>query len=99
MYGTIARIHPAPNRLAELMQLAADDLMEGARPPGYRWSYVFQPDQGPYDRPTMFLIAMFDDEATYRANAASPEQDARYQRLRELLADDPDWMDGTFTGA
>ena len=45
------------------------------------------------------LVALFDDEATYRANASSPEQGERFQRLRELLEDDPDWMDGTFTGA
>ena len=31
---------------------------------------------------------------TYRANADSPEQDARYQKLRALLEDDPEWNDG-----
>ncbi len=98
MYGTIARLHPRADRVDELLALG-DTLMEGAEPAGYRGSYVFQPDQDPYDRPTMFLVAIFDDEATYRANASSPEQAARYPRLRELLDDDPDWMDGTFAGA
>lgn len=98
MYGTIASLHPKTGRIDELVALG-DTLMEGAKPAGYRSSYVFQPDQDPYDRPTMFLVAIFDDEVTYRANAASPEQGERFARLRELLDDDPDWMDGTFTGA
>lgn len=98
MYGTIARLHPSPGREDDLASLG-NTLMEGAEAAGYRGSYVFRPDQNPYDQPTMFLVALFDDEATYRANATSPEQAARFQRLRDLLADDPDWMDGTFTGA
>ncbi len=98
MYGTIARLHPTANRVDELMELG-QTLMEGYEPAGYRGSYLFRPDQDPYERPTIFLVAVFDDEATYRANADSPEQDALYRRLRELLDDDPDWMDGTFVGA
>lgn len=97
MYGTIARIHPKPDRIDELVALG-DTMMQGFQPAGYRASYLFRPDANPYDRPTMFLVAMFDDEATYRANAASPEQDAIYRQLRELLEDDPDWTDGTFVG-
>jgi hypothetical protein len=60
---------------------------------------VVRPDQDPYDRPTLFLVAVFTDRDSYVANAESPEQDARYRELRELLEDDPDWMDGTFYGA
>jgi len=97
MYGTIARIHPRPDRIDELTALG-QAMMEGPRAAGYRVSYIFRPDQDPYDRPTWFLVAVFDDEATYRANASSPEQDAQYRQLRELLADDPDWTDGTFQG-
>ena len=33
-------------------------------------------------------------QRAYQANAASPEQDARYQKLRALLARDPEWHDG-----
>jgi quinol monooxygenase YgiN len=97
MYGTIARIHPRPDRMEELRALGGT-MMTGDTPAGYRGSWFFLPDQNPYDRPTMFLVAIFDDEATYRANANSPEQDALYRQLRELLADDPDWTDGTFLG-
>ena len=43
-------------------------------------------------------MAVFDDADAYRANAESPDQDARYREMRSLLADDPDWLDGTFLG-
>jgi quinol monooxygenase YgiN len=97
MYGTIARIHPKPDRLEDLRGYART--MTGVdMPAGFRATYLVEPDEAPYDRPTLFLVAIFDDEATYKANAASPEQDARYRQMRELLQDDPEWMDGTFIG-
>lgn len=101
MYGTIARLHPRPGRIEEIRALASrwgpDDGTHVPR--GFRSGLIFEPDQKPYDRPTLFLVAVFDDRETYVANAESPEQDAEYRQLRELLEDDPDWMDGTFSGA
>lgn len=97
MYGTIARLHPLENRLDEFM--ATGEAMRGATMPGFRASYLFRPDHNPYDRLTFFLVAVFDDKATYMANADSPEQNERFMRLRALLHDDPEWMDGTFEGA
>ena len=94
MYGTIARLHPRTDRLDELLAYGKD--MEYGTVPGYRASYLFRPDKDPYDKATVFLVAMFDDEASYKANADSPEQNERYLELRALLEDDPDWMDGTF---
>lgn len=100
MYGTIARLHPKPGKGEELRTLAgrwnADDSTR--IPAGFRHSFLFEPDQEPYDRPTIFLVAVFDDRSSYVANAESPEQDAEYRELRALLEDDPDWMDGTFVG-
>jgi len=99
MYGTIARIHPKPDRIDQLRAYVERLAATGRSPAGYRQSYIFRPDEDPYERPTWFLIALFDDRESYVANANSPEQDAEYRQLRELLEDDPDWMDGTFTGA
>ncbi len=96
MYGTIARLHPRPGKTDELLELG--DSMRAAPMPGFRSSFMFRPDQNPYFRETLFLVAVFDDADTYRVNAASPEQDARYQQMRALLVDDPDWIDGTFIG-
>ncbi len=96
MYGTIARLHPRPGKTDELLSLG--DKMREAPMSGYRSSWIFRPDRNPYFRETLFLVAVFDDVDAYRANADSPEQDARYQELRALLQDDPDWLDGTFLG-
>jgi hypothetical protein len=97
MYGTIARVHPIPGREADLV--AQGEQYRDLAVPGFRASYVFRPDRDPYDRPTVFLVALFDDEASYRANADDPAQHQRYLAMRALLADDPDWMDGTFEEA
>jgi len=96
MYGTIARLHPRPGTIDELLKLG--ESMGAAPMAGYRSSYLFRPDRNPYFRETLFLVAVFEDADAYRANAASPEQDARYQEMRALLEDEPDWLDGTFFG-
>ncbi len=94
MYGTIARLHPQPGRLQDLMAHSARVGALGIA--GMHASYLFRPDQNPYDRDTVFLVALFDDAASYQANADSPDQNQRYLEMRELLEDDPEWMDGTF---
>jgi hypothetical protein len=96
MYGTIARLHPRPGKTDELLKLG--DSMRAAPMAGHRSSFIFLPDRNPYFRETLFLVAVFEDAETYRANADSPEQDVRFQAMRELLEDDPDWLDGTFLG-
>jgi quinol monooxygenase YgiN len=96
MYGTIARLHPRPGKTDELLALGAS--MRAAPMAGYRSSYFFRPDRNPYFRETVFLVAVFDDADAYRANAESPGQDARYRAMRELLEDDPEWLDGSFFG-
>jgi quinol monooxygenase YgiN len=97
MYGTIARLHPRPDKRGELDELGRS-MVDGDPPPGFRSAFLFRPDRNPYYRDTVFLVAVFDDEASYRANADTPEQHARYLELRELLEDDPEWWDGRFVG-
>lgn len=97
MYGTIARVHPQPGALAKLREYAGEfNSGQNRQVPGFVASYIFTPDQKVYDRETIFLVAIFEDEATYKANADSPAQQDDYLRMRALLEDDPDWMDGTF---
>lgn len=97
MYGTIARLHPAAGRDNELDSLMDGWQRERGSVPGLVASYLYRPDRNPYDRPTLFLVAIFEDAETYRANADDPAQDAWYRKLRAVLDDDPEWMDGTFT--
>ena len=41
----------------------------------------------------MVFLALAQDEATYRALAAMPEQDAWYRRMLEHIEGEPSWDD------
>jgi hypothetical protein len=41
-----------------------------------------------------YLVAVFDSKESYFANANSPEQDARYRKMLDLLTSEPEWHDG-----
>ena len=94
MYGTVARLRIKPGaeqRLAE--ELAA---FGARRVPGFVAEYVCRmaSDPGEYS-----LAAVFAGEGAYRANAASPEQDAQYRRLLALCEGEPEWHDGEIVHA
>jgi len=59
--------------------------------PGYVGATVYRMDSDPNEA---YLAVTFDDRATYLANAQSPEQDARYRAMLELLEGEPEWHDG-----
>jgi nitrite reductase/ring-hydroxylating ferredoxin subunit/quinol monooxygenase YgiN len=61
---------------------------------GYVRSAIFELDQNPDE---FILAAVFDSKENYDANARAPEQDAWYQKLRAVLAEDPTWHDGAAT--
>jgi heme-degrading monooxygenase HmoA len=46
------------------------------------------------DTSEYFVAVVFEDRDSYRANAESPEQDARYQKMTALLDAEPEWRDG-----
>lgn len=98
MYGTIARLHPAEGRKREIEALMDGWRRDRGNAPGLVASYLQWPDDDPEGRPTVFLIAIFEDVQSYRANADDPAQDEWYRKLRAALEDDPEWTDGTFTG-
>ena len=92
MYGTMARIRPAPGKTRELEALGRrwqDD--PGSRPEGLVNQYLLIPD-GRQDEVLLFVV--FESKEAYWANARSPEQDARYREFRALLTEDPVWTDG-----
>jgi quinol monooxygenase YgiN len=89
MYGTVAKLKAKPgtgDMLAELARQVGEN-----RPKGLVGTWVYQLDA----EPDGYLLAVaFESREAYKANAASPEQDASYQQLRALLAEDPIWQDG-----
>jgi hypothetical protein len=40
------------------------------------------------------LVVGFESKEAYRANAESPEQNARYEQYVQLLDGPPEWNDG-----
>lgn len=94
MYGTIFRIQPKAGREADVVSLMEEwNRTRGSQAQGARATYLLKPERRAGE---LVSVAVFDDKATYSANAAAPEQDAWYQRLREALEDDPVWEDGAF---
>lgn len=89
MYGTVARMHLKPGMEAQLKQQ-----MEGfaaLKIPGFIHSYFYRMDDDPND---CYLAVVFESKEAYHANAASPDQDARYQEMLALLEGPPEWHDG-----
>lgn len=89
MYGTVARLRVNPGAESALReQLRAFDALHV---PGALSSLIYRMDA---DANEYFMAVVFDSKEAYTANANSPEQAARYQELRALLASDPEWHDG-----
>ena len=42
----------------------------------------------------MILVAVFQDKASYEANADDPEQDKWFKEVMEMFEAEPDWNDG-----
>ena len=89
MYGTVARMKAKPGTGELLAEMGRQ--MSEARPAGMVGGWVYQMDADPSE---YILAVAFESREAYHANAASPEQDARYQELRALLEADPEWHDG-----
>ena len=89
MYGTIARMQVKPGAQQQFEQLNQE--FAKSLVPGFKTSFVYRANADPN---VYFLAVVFDSNAAYWANARSPEQDARYRQMRELLTSEPEWHDG-----
>jgi heme-degrading monooxygenase HmoA len=89
MYGTVALCHVRPENVAKLQAMSAAE--EYATIDGYLGTDLLVVDNHP---DTVLMVVRFRDQATYRANGDSPEQDERYRDFRALMDDDPVWYDG-----
>jgi quinol monooxygenase YgiN len=90
MYGTIARMRVKPGKEAEFVAFSRD--RENSRSvPGSVNTYVYRMDADPNE---YYLVAVFESRDAYVANANSPDQDAEYRKLLELLEGAPEWHDG-----
>ena len=90
MYGTVAKMRVKAENVDAVRKVMAAQ-MEGSQPAGYIRSYVLSEN----DSDTQWLFVMFEDKASYMANADDPAQNERYMEFRALMEADPEWHDGT----
>ncbi|HZB98136.1 MAG TPA: hypothetical protein VE219_06015, partial [Candidatus Sulfotelmatobacter sp.] len=63
-----------------------------ASPPGgAKAVYVYKSDGNPDE---YWVAAIFESKDAYMRNANTPQQDANFRQMRELLEADPEWHDG-----
>ena len=91
MFGTIGRFRVKPGH-EEQVRALAEEWARTIRPtiPGLiveLWGFPTEKSG------EMITVVLMQDEATYRALAARPEQDAWYRRLVEHLEAEPTWED------
>ena len=94
MYGTIAHFRIKPgvrDEFIKTMDSFGDTII-----PGWRADYHFQMDR---DSDEFYLVAIFEDQETYLANADSAQQHKQYMKFRSFLVEDPEWNDGFIVSA
>ena len=89
MYGTVARMKVKPGMMDKLRETSMN--AEQMNIPGLVNTYVYQMDADPN---TLILAVVFTDKEAYMKNAASPEQNQRYEQMVALLEGPPEWNDG-----
>ena len=89
MYGTVARLQVKPGNEAALLEEMGN--FDRQHVPGAVSVRCYRTDTNPGE---VYMVVEFESSATYKANANSPEQDARFRALRALLTADPEWHDG-----
>ncbi len=89
MYGTVARLKLQPGKEAEVMEEMKG--YDSLNIDGFVATAVYRADSGDDE---YWLAVIFENKEKYRANAESPEQDARFQKLAALMAAEPEWHDG-----
>jgi quinol monooxygenase YgiN len=94
MYGSVSRWRVKEGRGADLEKLM-DELMRD-RPTGSRSVLAYRADNDPRE---YWVAGAFESREAYTSSSASPEQGARFARLRELMDGDPEWHDGEIVTA
>ena len=89
MYGTIAHMRAKPGMEKKLTEHLRE--FEAAHVPGAVGVYVYRMDADPNEYE---VAVVFESKESYFANANSPEQNARYEKLVGFLERAPEWHDG-----
>jgi quinol monooxygenase YgiN len=91
MFGTIAMVQVQPGKEEQFLQIGEEWTRERGPVTGQVGAHIFKLT----DRPGAYaIVGIFSSEEVYRANAADPETDRWYRKMRETLVSDPQWHDG-----
>jgi len=90
MYGTVARMR-LKQGAEPLVQAWLDGMANAIRDKGWVSTTLYRSDEDPQ---VFWMAVMFESKEAYHANAESPHQGERFQRLRSCLEEDPEWNDG-----
>ena len=93
MYGTVARTRVKPENRPALRKVLERQDADGP-PAGFVAGYMLYEN----DSDAAWLVGIFEDRASYDANADDPRQNERYIEYRALMEEDPDWHDGDIDG-
>ncbi len=89
MYGTIARLRIKPGMEDKFREVGR--AASAARIPGHVATSIYRMDANPNE---YYLVVAFTSKEAYQANAASPEQHARFLQMMQVLDGEPEWHDG-----
>jgi hypothetical protein len=89
MYGTVARMKVKPGKEGSLMEDMK--IYDDIKIDGHVATAVYKADAGDGE---YWLAVIFENEEKYRANADTPQQNERYEKMMESLAAAPEWHDG-----
>ena len=92
MYGTVARVKAKAGQEKGMVALMDEwNKTRGPKVKGAVAGYLYKLDKKPGE---YLMVAVFQDKASYTANAQTPERDAWYRKFRALIDADPTWEDG-----
>lgn len=88
MWGTIAKMRVKPGMEAFIR--GQFEAMATERMHGWLSTSIYRSVTDPQE---FWMVAMFESEAAYKANAASRAQHTVYLTLRSAMETDPEWHD------
>jgi heme-degrading monooxygenase HmoA len=90
-HATFFRMKVQPGKADEFTRLMSGDMNE-ARAKERGWTGVIS-GRSKNNPDEVWGCVTWDTSERYYANAESPEQNAEYEKMRALLASDPEWFD------
>ena len=94
MYGSIFRMKVKSGHEKSVIAVWKEwDTSRQSQVSGVVATFLLKPDKGTGEK---VGVAVFEDKASYEANADDRAQDKWYRELRENLEADPAWEDGEY---